>query len=417
MKKSNKISENFRDPVQDNKRGASCIGRILTALVQFSIGIELGAIFIPGFSDMWRKTFPLWTNLLGRFSGLFPFSVGELMIFTGLIWLTVLVLLLISAVISGIRKAVRNDTTHVQPDCHSEKSMKFLSGFRRLFLRSTNFILTYICVVMVFNCFCVYHCTRLRTHFAKASAQDQSASADEQGFTLEELTALRDFLVEKCNSMSLIMERDQDGEVISPGEKAMQEEARRCMVRLSSRFGDLSGYQTTPKPLLASSFMCQQNMMGYFFPFSMEANYNTLMTDLCKPFTMCHELAHTHGYIYEDEANFLAYLACLSSDDSFFVYSGYLNVLHYVNNDFYYAVSEDVYWSHPEITDLVYFDSDYLRDDVRAYVEEHAVIPTEVVKEGAELFVDTTLKANGVAAGKKSYNEVVELLLYEARNQ
>ncbi|MFQ8979614.1 MAG: DUF3810 family protein [Waltera sp.] len=42
-----------------------------------------------------------------------------------------------------------------------------------------------------------------------------------------------------------------------------------------------------------------------------------------KPATMCHELAHIRGYIYEDEANFIAFLACVESDDSTFQYAGY----------------------------------------------------------------------------------------------
>ena len=44
---------------------------------------------------------------------------------------------------------------------------------------------------------------------------------------------------------------------------------------------------------------------------------------------MCHELL-TSGYIYEDEANFIAFLACVESDDSTFQYAGYLSVLNYV---------------------------------------------------------------------------------------
>ena len=50
---------------------------------------------------------------------------------------------------------------------------------------------------------------------------------------------------------------------------------------------------------------------------------------------MCHELAHIRGYIYEDEANFIAFLACVESDDVAFQYSGYLSVLNYVANDLY----------------------------------------------------------------------------------
>ena len=114
----------------------------------------------------------------------------------------------------------------------------------------------------------------------------------------------------------------------------------------------------------------------------MEANYNNIMNITNKPFTMCHELAHTHGYIYEDEANIIGYLACISSDDAFFRYSGYLGLLNYVNNDYYKAVSRSEYNSHVAISDLV-------------------------------------KKDNGVSSGKVSYTHVVGLLLdyyYEEGN-
>ena len=39
-----------------------------------------------------------------------------------------------------------------------------------------------------------------------------------------------------------------------------------------------------------SDFMCQMYMCGYYFPFSMEANYNDVMSIMKKPATMCHEL-------------------------------------------------------------------------------------------------------------------------------
>ena len=56
----------------------------------------------------------------------------------------------------------------------------------------------------------------------------------------------------------------------------------------------------------------------------MEANYNDVMYIMNKPDTFCHELAHLRGYIYEDEANFIGYLACVESEDAFFQYAGYL---------------------------------------------------------------------------------------------
>ena len=42
------------------------------------------------------------------------------------------------------------------------------------------------------------------------------------------------------------------------------------------------------------------------------------------PHTICHELSHLKGFMREDEANFIGYLACIGSDSPDFRYSGYL---------------------------------------------------------------------------------------------
>ena len=154
-------------------------------------------------------------------------------------------------------------------------------------------------------------------------------------------------------------------------------------------------------------------MCGYYFPFSMEANYNKIMYIANKPFTMCHELAHTRSYIYEDEANFIAYLACTQSEDAFFEYSGYLGVLNYVNNAFYENVSKEEYAKHIAVSDLVRSDDIFLTKENWEKVEEKSPLDTQKVRKAADTFVDTTLKVNGVGDGKASYNRVIELMLLE----
>lgn len=134
-------------------------------------------------------------------------------------------------------------------------------------------------------------------------------------------------------------------------------------------------------------------MQGYYFPFSMEANYNNVMYISNKPFTMCHELAHTRSYIYEDEANLIGYLACIGSDDLFFRYSGYLGLLNYVNNDYYKSVSKNEYASHVAINALVRQPLSYRR--VLETGREKAVVKTETVKAAASTFIDTNHKPMG----------------------
>jgi hypothetical protein len=207
----------------------------------------------------------------------------------------------------------------------------------------------------------------------------------------------------------LIFERDDFGNIIYDGD--MEYEARVSMQNLSDIYPRMSGFQVTPKTLDSSVFMSQQYMQGYYFPFSMEANINGLMSIGNKPFTMCHELAHTRGYIFEDEANLIGFLACINSDDVFFQYSGYLSMLNYVNNTFYRSVDIDTYNSHVKVSDLVWYDDQFLTKEAWEYVNSHSILPTETVKKAADTFVDTTLKVNGIKEGMLSYNHVVDLLL------
>ena len=265
--------------------------------------------------------------------------------------------------------------------------------------RITPLVMAVTVTVMSLNCFVLYHTTKLSVYNV----------GFERRYDLQQLADLRDFVVTQCNDLSKKVPHDEFGNIIYEGN--MEETAIRAMQNLASEYPRLDGYYVTPKPLFYSDFMCQQYMQGYYFPFSMEANYNDSMSIMNKPFTMCHELAHTHGYIYEDEANFFGFLACIRSDDVVFRYSGYLGVLNYINNDFYKAVSKEEYDSHVKIAARVKYDNQFVTKEAWKRVESHAVIKTATVKKAADKFIDTNLKVNGVLSGKVSYAHVVALIL------
>ncbi len=160
-------------------------------------------------------------------------------------------------------------------------------------------------------------------------------------------------------------------------------------------------------------------MQGYYFPFSMEANYNDVMHILNFPSTMCHELAHLRGYIYEDEANFIGYLACVQSEDAFFQYAGYLSVLVYLRHDIYKARKENgalyeetVAQIPPmEVEPQVWEDNVFVVQEEWDRINGKALIDTEVVDKAADVFINTNLKVNGISDGAVSYSRVVKLLL------
>lgn len=83
-----------------------------------------------------------------------------------------------------------------------------------------------------------------------------------------------------------------------------------------------------PKTARYPEWMRAMGIAGIYFPWTGEAIVSTLEADLALPFAACHELAHQCGIAREDEANLIAYLACMKGD-GYFRYSGTLYALRY----------------------------------------------------------------------------------------
>lgn len=69
--------------------------------------------------------------------------------------------------------------------------------------------------------------------------------------------------------------------------------------------------------------MSYADIAGMYFPFTVESNINTDGPFFTIPATMGHEMAHQCGFMREDEANFIGYLACKDATDPLTRYSGY----------------------------------------------------------------------------------------------
>ena len=375
---------------------------LLSALL-LAVFINVLAWNSSTFCDFYvSNIFPVWLNTYGKWTSRFPFSVGEIMIVLAVALLMVFVVFTLIAVIFLMSKK----TKQKQEMWTSKAEYKWLR-FRRNYGRYNTFfacLLVAITWIMTLNCYILYHCST----FEEKYWEDVVTKED---YTIEELGMLRDFVVTRANQYAKMMERDENGLILYDGN--MEEEAIRAMQNLGEEYPQLAGFYTTPKKISASEFLSQQYMKGYYFPFSMEANYNDVMYIMSKPATMCHELAHTKGFIYEDEANLIAFLACLHSDDLMFQYSGYLSVLNYIDNDLYKSIGENkqVYNSHVKISSQVKKDRVFLTEDAWTKVEKKAVISTKTLKKASDTFTNTTLVLNGVEQGSASYREVVGLLL------
>lgn len=342
--------------------------------------------------------FPVWLNTYARLTSALSISVGEIM-------------LILAAGITafGIGFFIYNLI----------RRGKYTTGLLK-YGRTYAWIVLVVGYVMTLNCFILYHATGFaQKYMVKETGTmvvDMSDTAvvevDTKGksaYTKKNLATLRDYLVEQCNTLADQIDRDEQGTAVYSGD--LIAESVHAMETMGQQYDRLSGYYVTPKYLKCSEFFSQQYIMGYYFPFSMEANINSVMYITNVAPTVCHELAHTKGFIFENDANMIGYLACIQSDDTFLEYCGYLSVLNYVNNDFYKSVNKSTYKKHVRISDRVADDNVFLtREDWQA-VEKTAVVKTSTVKKVSNNFLNTNLKLNGVDEGIQQYNEVVNLLL------
>lgn len=136
---------------------------------------------------------------------------------------------------------------------------------------------------------------------------------------------------------------------------------------------------------------------------AVEANYNGDMTAYNIPFTACHELSHLRGFMQEQEANFIAFLACVEADRTDFKYSGYLSGWIYCMNALYRTDYER--WQEVRNVLDEGAEPDLAANSAFWDAYEGAISDT------ADKINDTYLKVNGQADGVKSYDRMVDLIV------
>lgn len=68
-------------------------------------------------------------------------------------------------------------------------------------------------------------------------------------------------------------------------------------------------------------------IMGMYFPYTGQGQYDDALTLIDRPFTIAHEWSHAAGIAPEYEADFFAYLICIEARDPRIRYSAYMHLL------------------------------------------------------------------------------------------
>ncbi len=191
------------------------------------------------------------------------------------------------------------------------------------------------------------------------------------------------------------------GSVMPYGYEKMNDELIEAYDKACEKYDFVQSLDSDLKPVMLSGLMSYTHITGVYSFFTGEANINVAFPDYTIPYTAAHELAHQRGIAREDEANFMAFLVCVESDDAYIRYSAYMNLYEYVASALYSA--------SPELYREVYATlSGYAKAEMRAYASFYEKYRDSVASEVSDAVNNTFLTIQGTE-GTKSYGMVVDL--------
>lgn len=168
-------------------------------------------------------------------------------------------------------------------------------------------------------------------------------------------------------------------------------------------FSFLSYHPHSEKGSLYGQLGNYLGFLGYFNPFTGEAQVNRTIPHFLMPFVSCHEIGHQLGYASESEANFVGYIAATRSVDTIFHYSAYFDMFNYANSEVFWRDSVQARQNFNRLDSSVRKDFVAYRQFLRVYRN-----PVEPI---IRRMYDGYLKVNKQRKGVESYNEVVGWLI------
>ncbi|WP_188371111.1 DUF3810 domain-containing protein [Muriicola marianensis] len=223
-------------------------------------------------------------------------------------------------------------------------------------------------------------------------------------YTTEELTAFTAVLTEKTNELQAKLSEADSIQVVVPFKRQEIFEMVSSDYRpLPTEFPEFEYSNPSVKGSLYSLALTYMGYGGYLNPFTLEAQVNQKIPMSRFPVVSCHEIAHQLGYAAENEANFIGYLAALNQGDPRLRYSALSYALGYCLSELR-ALDEELFEeAYSRVNPGIKKDYEELSAFWKAYEN-----PLEPI---FKLTFNAFLKANNQAAGIRSYNLVVALLV------
>ncbi|MCX8533879.1 DUF3810 domain-containing protein [Chryseobacterium luquanense] len=140
--------------------------------------------------------------------------------------------------------------------------------------------------------------------------------------TLEKRKTLALEYLAKAKSTRKLVQEDKNGVFIIKNLKSIQNEILSQQKKLpilitNKQSSNINSF----KPSLFKNIMSFTGILGYYNPFTAEAQFNAELPSSYLPFTLAHESSHQLGFAREQEANFIGYLIGVDSKNLELKYS------------------------------------------------------------------------------------------------
>lgn len=346
-----------------------CWSWVLLGIAALAMILLITAVISESFADWYNRTIgAFFRTVLAHLTSWIPFSLAEIAIYA-------IPLIVVLIGVCGYRH-----------HCDTWRAVF-------VYLGSIVSVFSILFSLFVFGFGIGYQTTTLDKKMALPPAE----------ITVDTLRETAQMLVSEVNVLCNGITYGEDGFSVMPYDRAEMNEALLVAYEpICDSYPFIQRMNSRLKPVLASRAMSYTHITGMYSYFTGEANLNVNFPDYSLCYTAAHELAHQRGIARENEANFVAFLVCSGSEDTYLRYCGYLNLLEYVMNALYEADAE----AYRALMKTV--DGRILREWA-AYDDFFDAYRHSFVSKISGTVNDTYLKLNGNEAGEKSYGLVVEL--------
>lgn len=270
-----------------------------TSLTTAALFVAALLIFLLGLSE--EATSVLYSNgiypylsiTLRFLSSIFPFAIGDI--------------LYIALVILGIYRLV----------------LLFLKAKKRQ-LNKTHRILVPFQMIKILLVLFISFKLLWGLNYSRPGIAKQLSITD-QKYSVEQLVALGNYFIDKLNAL-----QPKTNTQLQYSVQDLELKATAAYQKAAQKNGFFAYTQPSVKPVLNAWLISKMGIEGYYNPLSGEANINMKLPPWVLPFVTCHEISHQLGVAKEDEANLVAYLVGINSDDLDFQYSVNYNMLRYI---------------------------------------------------------------------------------------